>query len=88
MVTTLADRSDDRARNTQDTTDALDRALRSQAAQILFALSYSWPMTSSAGMFVRHVASLLDTMSADAAILQAEKDLRAIAETVQEVGLR
>lgn len=82
MVTTLADRSDDRA------LDALDLTLRRQAAQILFALSYSWPMTSSAGMFVRHVASLLETMSADAAILQAEKDLRSIADKVEEVGLR
>lgn len=88
MNVSLDDRCDDRARNTQDTADALDRTLRSQAAQILFALSYSWPMTSSAGMFVRHVASLLETMSADAAILQAEKDLRSVAERMEEVGLR
>jgi hypothetical protein len=39
-------------------------------------------------MFVRHVASLLETMSADAAIVRAERDLRALAEQVEEVGIR
>lgn len=88
MNVSLDDRSDDRTQNTHETGEVLDLALRRQAAQILFALSYSWPMTSSAGMFVRHVASLLETESVDAAILHAEKDLRAIAERMAEVGLR
>lgn len=88
MISSLADRSDGRAQNTHETGEVLDLVLRRQAAQILFALSYSWPMTSSAGMFVRHVASLLETMSADAAILQAEQDLRSIAEQMGEAGLR
>lgn len=81
MTARLADRSDDHAQ------DALDLALRRQAAQILYALSYSWPMASTSGMFVRHVASLLETMSADAAIVKAERDLRTLAEQVEEVGI-
>ena len=87
MISSLADRSDDHAPNAH-TADALDLALRRQAAAVLFAVSYSWPMTSTAGMFVRHVASLLETMSADAAIVRAERDLRALAEQVEEVGIR
>jgi len=39
-------------------------------------------------MFVRHVASLLETMDADAAILRAEQDLRAVAEQMEEAGIR
>lgn len=87
MRARIAAHPDEHALNTQNA-DALDRVVRQQAAQVLFALSYSWPMTSSAGMFVRHVASLLETMSADAAILRAEQDLRSIAKQMEEVGLR
>lgn len=87
MISSLADRSGDHAQDAH-TSDALDLALRRQAASVLFALSYSWPMSSTSGMFVRHVASLLESMSADAAILRAEQDLRSIAQQVEEVGIR
>jgi len=87
VISSLADRSDDHAQDAHPS-DALDLALRRQAAQVLFALSYSWPMSSTSGMFVRHVASLLETMDADAAILRAEQDLRAVAEQMEEAGIR